>query len=72
MFDKIRNWIINIKRADELDTTISELSSEKNICKFESDTSDCSLVQELKSKQAMKKIVDADLWAREYVRRNFK
>ena len=64
MFNKIKSWIANcIKTSNELDKSTNELNnvSEQNICKFESDTSDCSLIQELKSKQEIKKIVDDDI-----------
>lgn len=66
MFEKIKELFNKpIKEANELDTAMKELKnvSEQSICEFESNTNDCSLVQQLKEKQAIKRIVDADIKA---------
>lgn len=42
-----------------LDTALNEVyEKQQNTCKYESSTSDCSLVQQLKEKQAAKKEID--------------
>lgn len=66
MFEKIKELFNkSTKEAKKLDTAMKELKSvhEQSICEFESNTNDCSLVQQLKEKQTMKRIVDADIKA---------
>lgn len=65
-FNWLDNWLKQtIKDAQEIDKAIkaedNNLEQNVCVCKYESNTSDCSLVQQLKEKQANKKAVDNDI-----------
>ena len=61
MFEKLKIFFSkSVKTSKEVDTTMNELKNtvEKFICKYEGNTNECSLIKELKSKQAMKKTIE--------------
>lgn len=66
-----------IKESQELDNVVKGV---QNACQYESSTSDCNLVQQLKEKQAAKKVIDDEIKAYEqydlsivyYVKKFFK
>lgn len=60
------NWFKKcIKESQKLDKTINEIyrRETKNVCRYESDTNDCNLVQQLKEKQSALRTIENDIKA---------
>lgn len=58
------NWFKKcIKEALEIDKTMNKIyyGKTENICRYESNTNDCDLVQQLKEKQSALRIIEKDI-----------